>query len=302
MRHPSPNAVRRSLCGLLAAAAVTLASCAGTAHAPGRARHAGSGAVTMAPEPDSVTAGLWHLDETGGTRAADAGPFRIDGVAGIDTRTDFGRVRGARHFTRSVESFLTMPYSPAFERGSGLTLEAWIYLDAYGDYEDTPIVGRWSPVANDQSWLFAVVGRNLTPPLVALPSPGYHRDLVSRGQRGQLLFAFQPGPASLPLAYVSNSVIELERWTHVAVSYDGVVVRFYIDGRPEAQYASQGSIRESHAPLMVGNYLDPRSLTDFGGDLRADNLVDRNPYYAFQGLIDELRVSTAARSAIALKR
>jgi hypothetical protein len=259
-------------------------------------------ATTQAPEPDSITSGLWHFDEGGGIRAADAGPFRLDGTAGKDTRTDFGRMRSARVFTRSVESFVFVPYSPALEQGSGLTVEAWVYLNRFGDFEDTPIAGRWTALANGQSWLFSVVGRRLEVPVVAAASPGDHRDLVFRSQTGQLLFAFQPGPASAPLAFTSNTVLELERWTHVAVTFDGVVVRFFIDGRAEAQYAAQGPIRHSTAPLMVGNAIDPRYLSDFAGDLSADALPDRTPYYAFDGMIDELRISSAARAAIVLRR
>ncbi len=287
--------------GLVVPAALTaLMSCAGTA--PGTATRPPGRAATRAPEPDSITAGVWHFDETGGTHAADAGPFRLDGTFGVDTRTDFGRVRAARRFTRSVESFMFVPYSPALENGSGLTVEAWVYVDSYGQYEDTPIAGRWTPLANQQSWLFSIVGEQLDPPYVSLASPGYHRDLVVGGERGRLLFAFQPEPASPPFAYTSATSIELGTWTHVGVTYDGAVVRFFIDGRPESQYASVGAIRRTNAPLLVGNAFDPRLLSDFAGDLRLDAIADRAPYYAFEGLIDELRISTAARARVTAGR
>ena len=55
-------------------------------------------------------------------------------------------------------------------------------------------------------------------------------------------------------------------------------------------------IRPSEAPMLVGNLFDPRSLTQFGGQLRVGFEVDRNPYYAFEGLIDELRLSNVART------
>jgi hypothetical protein len=300
MRTRRRGALRAAFRLTGAAALASLLSCAGTA--PGTATRRAARAVTRAPEPDSITAGVWHFDETGGTRAADAGPFRLDGTVGVDTRTDFGRMRSARRFVRSVESFMFVPYSPALEQGSGLTVEAWVYVDAYGRYEDTPIAGRWTPLANEQSWLFSIVGERLEPPYVSLASPGYHRDLVQSAQRGQLLFAFQPEPASLPFVYTTASPIEIGRWTHVGVTYDGSVVRFFIDGRRESQYASVGAIRRTRAPLVVGNSLDPRAFSDFAGDLRVDALADRNPYYAFEGLIDELRVSTAARAVVTAGR
>src|SRR5439155_17630616 len=70
-------------------------TCFGCAHAP---PHAAGARVAPGVTPDSITTALWHMDETGGTHVADAGRFRLDGRAGLDTRTDFGRLRGARLF------------------------------------------------------------------------------------------------------------------------------------------------------------------------------------------------------------
>lgn len=249
------------------------------------------------PAPDSITIGLWRFDENGGTHVADSGPFRLDGIAGLETRTDFGRFGHARGFGPNLDSFVYVPYSPAFEVLGGLTVEAWIRPTAYATYEDMPIAARWTPRAEDHGWLFSVVGRRLSPPTVDLPSPGYHRDLARPGSLGVLMFAFQPAEAGAERAFFSSRPIELDRWTHVAVTFDGELVRFYIDGMLDAQYATTGRIRATEAPLIVGNFLDPRWLTDFGGDLRTAQAPDPNPYYAFQGFIDELRISNRARAA-----
>jgi hypothetical protein len=273
----------------------------GCAHAPRSAAHPHA-YVEIAP--DSVTLGLWRMDETGGTRAADSGPLRLDGRAGIDTRTDFGRVRGARLFTRSTDSFVYVPYSPLLESPDALTVEAWVYLNAYGQYEDTPIAARWTEQPNEESWMLSVLGLDIRPPYAALPGPGYHEDLVAHGvriegptqaTRGELMFVFQPEAASGARAYFSTRRLELERWTHVAVSYDGAVVRLWVDGDLDAQFAAPGRIRRSRAGLVIGNYLDPRWLSDFSGDLRITSAPDANPYYAFDGFLDELRISSVVR-------
>ena len=89
---------------------------------------------------DSVTVAVWRMDETGGTRAADAGPSRLDAIAGPDTRTIFGRFRGARLFTASTNSFLYVPYSPPLDSPqAGFSIEAWIAPNSYSPYEDSPI-------------------------------------------------------------------------------------------------------------------------------------------------------------------
>jgi hypothetical protein len=272
----------------LALVALSLASCM---HATGGAQR-----PHATTDVDSATVALWHLDEGTGVRCADAGPARLDLTAGAGTSTGFGRFGGARAFTRVIDSFAFAPYAPAFETGDAITVEAWIYLNNYGQYEDTPIAARWTQEGNQQSWLFSVVGSRLKPPVATLASPGFHDQLVLNGGTGQLLFAFQPEEASLPRAFVSTQTIPLQRWTHVAATFDGEVVCFYIDGRRDAQYATAARIHPTRAPLLVGNYFDVRRLTGFSGELRLDTGGDDNPYYAFEGLIDDLRLSKTARN------
>ncbi|HTO90656.1 MAG TPA: LamG domain-containing protein [Candidatus Sulfotelmatobacter sp.] len=284
-----------------AATLLLLALCSGCAGSQRSVRHAPR-ARTAPPPADSLTLLLWHMDETGGSEVTDAGPLHLLGLAGPDTRTDFGRIERARLFTRSIDSFVACGYADPLESPAALTVEAWVRVDEYGQYEDTPIAGRWTPNVNEHSWLFTVLGRDLLPPIANLPSPGQHQDLlpasIGGDNLGKLMFAFQPRDAGSPLSFVSNRALEIGRWTHVAVSYDGRVVRFYVDGNLDAQYAVLGAIRPSPAPLLVGNSFDPRWLTNFGTtEIHVLSNVDRNPYYAFVGAIDELRISNAVRTA-----
>ena len=305
MRRPGRRAASLLAAGVLAAV-LPLGGCAGgggtTANGETRpAKKSKPASDTHLTVPfDSVTVMLWHLDESVGTRISSAGGPDISGTAGPDTRPDFGRVGGARRFTRTIDSFLWGANHPALQLSNALTVEAWIRMEAFGQYEDTPIVSRWNPLNTDQSWFLAVGGLNVQAPLTRLPSPGFHADLLpssylSRGL-GKLMFAFQPSRAGTPLAFFSNERIELNRWTHVAVSFDSKVVRMFINGELDAQFAISDGIRASAAPLLVGNLFDPKSLSSFSGELRVGSEVDRNPYYAFEGVIDELRLSSVARS------
>lgn len=292
------NRVRRSARGRVFVAALgllALAACAKNVRKPD--------VTTDLPgtPADSVTVALWRMDETGGTQAADAGRSRLDAIAGPDTRTIFGRFRGARLFTRSANSFLHVPYSPLLDASAALSIEAWIAPNAYSPYEDSPIATRWSPTTAERSWMFSIVGSDL--PVRLLPAefgagtgPAWHQDFIRGIKAGRLLFVFQPRDAGAPRAFTSLSVIELQRWTHVAVTFDGQVVSFFVNGQPDGTFATPGRIRESQAPLLVGNFFDPRFLTDFGGDLRQGPTADTAPWYAFDGGIDELRLSRAART------
>jgi hypothetical protein len=293
------DAMRLPVAGVaVALLAGTLAGCAGS----GGAVKPGGRSVTSAPQGDSATVLLWHFDETGGTAVGDAGPLGLPGLAGPDTRTDFGRIQRARLFQRTIDSFVAAGFTDALESPGALTVEAWVRIDEFGQYEDTPIAGRWTPIESEHSWLFTVLGRNLLPPIANLPGPGDHLELLPAGlnasRLGKVMFSFQPRDAGSPVSFLSSRALEIGRWTHVAVSYDGRVVRFYLDGALDAQYAYQGAIRPSGAPLLVGNSFDPRWLTNFGTtDIHVQANVDRNPYYAFVGAIDELRISNTARGS-----
>jgi len=244
---------------------------------------------------DSITVGLWHMDEPTGSDVMDSGPIRLHGSAGIDTRAQFGRFGQGRHFSSSVNSFVLVPANPLLYGTSGLTVEAWIYLDGYGTYLDTPIAACWSSSANSQSWMLTVTGTHENfPPAVA---SGDLSALMGQAEVGKLAFVYQPSAAGAPQAYFSARTVPLSRWAHVAATFDGQVVRLWVNGTLDAQFASAAKIAESNAALMFGNELDPNELTRFGGYLRTDANVDGTPYSAFQGVIDEVRISSAARKS-----
>ncbi len=248
-----------------------------------------------APTADSVTVGLWHFDERGGTRAADASPFDLAGTAGPDTRMEFGRFKGARAFTATAQSFVFIPYNPVMESPRGFTVEAWVYLNDFSRYELSGIAMRWTPVPNEQSWLLGVVGSRLGPPTITTQSPGWFDSEVAVLTRGHLVFAFRPELAAGTQSFQSTATLPARRWVHVAASVDGEVVRMYIDGRLDVQVAIANGIHRSSAPLVVGNAIDPRRLTDFGSELRQDPTLLPLPYYALNGIVDELRLSNVAR-------
>ncbi|HEY6196501.1 MAG TPA: LamG-like jellyroll fold domain-containing protein [Candidatus Eisenbacteria bacterium] len=247
------------------------------------------------PAADSVTVGLWHFDERGGTHADDASPFRLTGTAGPETRIEFGRYQGARAFTASAQSFVFVPYNPVMESPRGFTVEAWVYLNDISRFELSGIAMRWTPVPNEQSWVLGVVGYKLGPPTITIQSDGWFDTEVATLQTGHLAFAFRPELAAGTQSFQSTATLPLRRWVHVAASVDGEVVRLFIDGRLDVQVAIANGIARSSAPLVVGNALDPRRLTDFGGDLRQDPANLPLPFYALNGIVDELRLSNVAR-------
>jgi hypothetical protein len=276
-----------------AMAAAVLGACvlaAGCAHLGG-----GPGESSAIPRADSVTLALYHFDESGGNTCADDGPRHLNAIAGIETRIEFGRFGSARTFTGTAESWVYVPYSPSLDVRR-ITIDAWISPEALGEAEDTPIAGRWTEYANEQSWLFSLVGLRRQTRLGNPVMPGFHESLVTNASPGRLMFALQPAEAVPVQVFFSTREIVLGTWTHVAVSYDGEVVRFFVDERLDGQFAVRGTVRTTTAPLLIGNYFDTRRLTAFGGDMRVGTDLGYPPVYAFRGSIDELHISSEARA------
>jgi hypothetical protein len=170
-----------------------------------------------------------------------------------------------------------------------------VLLNDVSRYEMTALAMRWSPIPNEQSWILGVVGRRIGS--VTTPSPGWFNEEVATLASGRLMFAFRPDQAAGTQSFMSSVALPLRRWVHVAATVDGEVVRLYLDGRLDTQVAVPTGIRRSSAPLVVGNALDPRRLTAFGGDLRQDPSSLPLPFYALNGAVDELRLSNVARTS-----
>lgn len=249
-----------------------------------------------APVVDSVTVALWAFDENGGPLCADSGPFRLRGSAGLDARTDFGRFRSARVFARQLQSFVVVPRNPALDVPGAFTVEAWVQVNSWSVDALQCVAARWSPVPGEQSWLLGVAGlkQNLAE---AVRAPVFFAQAMTDVATGRLVFLMQPAEAAAPVAYASASSLPRGRWVHVAATLDGSVVKLFLDGRLDAQYATRQTLRACAAPLVVGNFVDERRLSDLSGQLELEPSVDYSAYFGFDGLIDELRISNAARTS-----
>ena len=73
----------------------------------------------------------------------DSSPFQLSGTAGPETRVEFGRFRGGRGFTATVQSFVFVPYNPVMESPRSFTVEAWLYLNDISRYELSSVAMRW---------------------------------------------------------------------------------------------------------------------------------------------------------------
>ena len=276
---------------VLALGALALNGCA---HAP--LSETGNLAWQQPPAANTTTVGLWRFDETTGLEFTDSGSTRRDGILGIDTRTEFGRFHNARAFTPSLNSFAMVPAARAPQLGDSWTIEAWIRPTVYGPVECNTIAGEWTSLPEEQSWMLGLTGFNRTVIPEAPARPDWFDNAIRRRGVGLLVFVLQPREASDVLAFESTQPIELNRWTHIAVTQDHQELRMVIDGRLDAQYATGARVRPSATPLVIGNLIDARWLTSSQGAPRVPSDSQEFPFYAFEGVIDELRISDMALS------
>jgi hypothetical protein len=87
-------------------------------------------------------------------------------------------------------------------------------------------------------------------------------------------------------ARASDVVLQTKRWYHIAGVFDGREVRLYLDGKLLAATPGSGKRGQNALPLLIGADVDHRGLPDS----------------LFDGLIDEVRLSTVARYAAKVEK
>jgi hypothetical protein len=208
----------------------------------------GAGATTAAAAGDPGLVGAWRFDELDGQSTIDEGPHGLDGrlgAAAVPDAADPARIAGAsgRALRFQGDSFVRLPAAPelAVER---LTIEAVVRASA---------------------------------------SPGSFRYVVSRGSHGCVAgsYGLYTGTAGGIAIYVFDGsrfvVSAIARpadvwdgaWHHVAGTFDGRVLRLYVDGRPvgdplEVPMRIDYSTTTSNAAF--GRYVGECDLS-FRGDL-----------------------------------
>ena len=207
---------------------------------------AGDPAPPAAPRSGPV--GAWGFDERSGRTALDGSGSGNRGTLSGPVRTR-GRFGGGLAFD-GRRDWVSVPDSPSLDLTTGMTLEAWVRPARVG--------GAWRTV------LVKERGTRLAYGLYAGPRPSGHvYTSAERALRGR-------------------SALRRNRWSHLAMTWDGKVIRAYVDGRRVAGHALAGTAQRSSGPLRIGgNGIWPEW---------------------FAGVIDEVRVYDRALTAAEIAR
>jgi hypothetical protein len=214
------------------------------------ARDASGNATTSAAVAVDVSntgvVAAYGFDEASGATATDV-VSSFNGTISGATRVAAGRYGGALSFD-GVNDWVTVPHASALNLSAGMTIEAWVKPSALTSWRGV--------VAKEQA--------------AALPYALYASTTTDT-----------PG-ASLVTNSVTRNVaaaptLGLNTWTHLAMTWDGSVVRLYVDGAEIASGPAPGTLLTSTGNLRIG-----------GNALRGE---------FFAGLIDEVRIYDRALSA-----
>ncbi len=202
------------------------------------------------PEPPSPSlVGAYSFDAGTGSTLTDASGLGNTGTISGATWTAAGRNGGALSFD-GVNDLVTVADADSLDLTNGMTLEAWVRPTA---------AGSWRTVVTKEQ-----VG-NLVYGLFSNSDSGQPSGIVSIGSNPAQDIV--RGPSGLPLS----------TWTHLATTYDGDVLRLYVNGNQVGSKNITGSYLNSAGPLRIGgNTIWPEW---------------------FQGQIDDLRVYGRALNA-----
>lgn len=131
------------------------------------------------------------------------------------------------HFGGPDSGYIEVPSDPALNPASEITIEAWVYLTSGAG---------WGADADEGCPTF--VGKNY--------KTGYWFGLDCNGSTKLRFYATGD-------KVVSNGSVPVNEWAHVAVSYDGAAVTFYINGVVDSTMPFMGVVSANTDPLQIGH-------------------------------------------------
>jgi concanavalin A-like lectin/glucanase superfamily protein/galactose oxidase-like protein/Big-like domain-containing protein len=188
----------------------------------------------------------YSFEEGTGSAVGDASGNDRTGIISGATWTPVGRFGGALSFD-GTNDLVSVTDTAALDLSTGMTLEAWV-----------------NPIALS-NWRTVVLKEKPSGLAYAL----YAHDTARPGAW------INTGGADIGTS--ATSALPLNTWTHLAATYDGAIVRIYVNGAQVGSRAMGGAIVASALPLRIGG-----------------NAV-WGEYFA--GLIDEVRIYNRALTA-----
>ena len=196
--------------------------------------------------------GYWKFDEDSGDTAGDSSGHNNHGTLEGDPQWVAGKIGGALELN-GVNDYVDCGADPSLDITTGeITIAAWVKIDVFGDWD-------------------GIVTKGITGPST------YAMQMWSDGS---LRCCIGCGGAPGGGLWDANTKMVAGEWLHVAYTYDGSTLRFYINGIKDSQ--------EVAVLLQFQNNSESLTLgCDFeGGDEYFDGVMDDVRVYN-RGLTEE---------------
>ena len=175
--------------------------------------------IAQVPTPGLIAA--YSFNEGSGTAVLDSSGNSNTGVISGASWINQGRFGKALSFD-GVNDWVTINDAPSLDLTTGMTLEAWIYPTTSSGVRDVLIKeGASVDIYN----------------------------LYARNGRGRSESNIYIGGSNRT---AEGAALKANVWTHLAGTYDGSMLRLYINGVDVAHQAQTGLIATSSAPLRIG--------------------------------------------------
>ncbi|MBI1925637.1 LamG domain-containing protein [Candidatus Poribacteria bacterium] len=191
----------------------------------------------------------WAFDEGTGNTVKDVSGHGHNGTIS-GAKWVNGKFGKALEFNGDGDQ-VSVPNDDALNIQGALTIEAWIFLTGWNP-DLNAIAQKWEDGSNRRQYQLTVYGQTKT-------NWWYCSNAGDKWPRAE-----------------GKILVEPEKWTHVAGTYDGKKLRNYTNGKFDVELDQPNGIFASDVPVVIGGY-GPKTKVTYGQNRH------------FKGIIDEVR-------------
>lgn len=211
-------------------------------------------ALCLAPLASAVEVGYWSFNEGSGNFVGDTSGFNNHGtlVNGVGSSWVTGKSGTALYFpgvTGQAGMRVVVPDAPSLRLTGSGSFAAWVHSEDI--LRDAPILAKEGP--SGLSYWFGTYG----------PSGAGHWGVLMD----------QNGSYNWDLDGRNRGNAPGSTWTHLAATWDGTTIRYYLNGSLEGTGSWTGTIHGAAAKLMIGMNSDWLT-TAFKGEIDEVHLYD----------------------------
>jgi hypothetical protein len=221
-----------------------------------------TGALVLTGTAGAELVGLWRFDETSGTIAQDSSGNGHDGTLLGDPVWGAGKIGGALEFDGTDDVVVLGAVDVV---GPGITMAGWLKPDDF-DINDGRVLTKaveWGE--NDHWWMLST---------------------IAAGGEIRLRFRLKTTDEQGTTTLIADSgVLETEEWQHAAATWDGSMMRLYLNGEEVGSTAKGGDAVATDSSVHA-------SIGSQPPDAFATDISHVNKY--FDGALDDIRLYNEA--------